>query len=414
MSLPGWAAPLAHRPLRRFLLGNLASATGTWSYNVVAVIVIYDRTGSASLVALVTAVQYGASLLLAPVSGALADRVDRRRLITITQAASAAMAATLTVAWWAGADSILVLVAASAGLGIAHAFGHPSMQAIVPALAPPDQVRQSLTLMGVSFNAARALGPAVGVGLLAGPGPTAAFAVNTATFVVFAIAVRGTRGAGAATPVAPPPPDAPDADTSVGAGLTLVRRSRDLQIVLLGVFGAVFLSEPAATLVAPLAEELGGGDGLVGALASGFGVGATVLGITLGWLTRTRPPAAAAGWSTIIGAGGLAVVASGLGPVPAVMGMAVAGAGFLSASSNLTTALHSQIDDAVRGRIMAIWSVVFLGSRPVTSLALGSTSDLFGPRVALALPVVVGALIGARLVMSTFASSASSVERSAA
>lgn len=404
MHLPSWAVPLRHRRLRRFLVGNAISATGTWAFNVVAIIIVYERTGSASLVALITVVQHGASLVLAPVSGSLADRFDRRGLIFVTQSVSTVIAALFAIAWAGGVDSTAVLIAATAGLGICHALGHPAMQAIVPSLAPEPEVRTSLILLGVSFNGARAVGPALGVALYAMTGPNGAFLANTLSFAVFVVAMRASRfGLEDSAPGArrsEPASTEAEPHGSIGAGFSLVARRPDLQLVLVGVFGAVFLSEPAVTLIAPISSELGGGEGLIGALASAFGVGATVFGITLGWLTRSKVAASAAGWSTVVGAGGLAMMALAPHPIMAVIGMGVCGAGFLAASSNLTSVLHALVDDAVRGRVMAIWSVVFLGSRPVTSMVLGATSDLVGPRVALALPIAIGVLVGLKLALT--------------
>jgi MFS family permease len=166
------------------------------------------------------------------------------------------------------------------------------------------------------------------------------------------------------------------------AGLRRVIADRRA-VVLLGTMVAIgFATDPINTLTPPMAREVGGADGLVGLMVSAFGAGAVVAAFSVKRIRERigRERAAAAG----MGALAAAIAAFGLSQVPAyaVGTLAIAGAGFIVAITSVTTQLQDRVPDQMRGRVMALWGVAFLGTRPFSAAIDGGIADLSSPRVA--------------------------------
>ncbi len=372
-----------------YFVGNLVSNCGTWLQNVAAAIVVYRLTESNTLVGAVSMLQFAASLLLAPWAGALSDRMDRRMLLVWGQVISIVGAAGL--AGWTAAVGVEGLpgpwpiFASAALIGIGWAISVPTMQALVPALVNEADLDQAIALNSVTFNVARAVGPALGAIALVTLGAAATFGLNAATYGVLIVALLVIRPR-------PIPRSSRSGDGSVREGLRYVRGEPVLVLLLVGVAALGFGTDPINTLTPAMADELGGGDGLVGWLVSAFGAGAAVTAFGVGPV-RQRVEL------RTLGIGGLLVLAAGLflfalSPLVAVAlpALALAGIGFLLALMGLTTELQRRVPEALLGRVMALWTVAFLGSRPVAALADGAVGDVFGPRVGV---VVAGCVTAA-------------------
>ena len=374
-------ALLADRTFGPYFAGNLASNIGTWFQQITAAVVVFDVTGSTFMVGLVGVAQFLPSLLLAPWTGAAADRFDRRRLLIVAQSIAAAAASALAVTTIAfGVDRFPVawpVLVTALVVGLAHAVSTPAQQALVTALVPVVDLDQAVALNSVTFHLARAVGPAVGAFVLVAWGPGPAFAVNAVSYAALVTGLVVIR---------PRPIDiAPR--TSVWVGFRRLRTDPILAMLLVGLTALGFGADPMITLSPALAEKLKDAtfpnpDALVGILISAFGTGAVV-----GTLVVTR---ARMRWGHIrVATGGLALVSAGLamlglarGGWTALTGMAIAGAGYLFGVTSLTTAMHLRVPEGMRGRIMALWGVAFLGSRPVAALVDGSIADLASPEVA--------------------------------
>lgn len=365
---------------------------GQWFHNLTAATVVFALTGSSFLVGLVAVAQFGATLLLSPWAGALSDRVDRRRLLLGGQAVAFASATVLAA--WVGAVGVEGLpgpwpvLGATLGMGLGYAFSIPAMQALVPALVPTADLERAVALNSVTFNLARALGPALAGLVLVAAGPAVAFAVNAASYVPLLVVLVIIRPR--------PLQRRLGADTSIGAGLRYVRTHGDLALLLIAVAGLGFTADPVNTLTPGMAAELGGGAGLVSAFVAAFGTGAAVMAL---FGSRLRDALGLVRGA----AAGLVVLSSGmlafaLAPVAgaAVAALFVAGAGFLTATTSLTTLLQQRVPEDLRGRIMALWGVAFLGSRPVAAALDGTVADLAGVRIGVAV-VAVCALAAAWL-----------------
>lgn len=371
-----------------FFVGQLLATAGVWVHNIAAAIVVYELTRSAALVGAVSIAQFGPQLLLASWSGAMADRGDRRRQVVwgrlVTVLGSGGLALWIATIGLDGVPGALAVVAAALVVGIGFALGGPAMQALIPSLVRPSELASGVTLSAAPFTLARAGGPAIGALIVTTAGPAAAFAVAAASNLAFAVLVMVLA--------IPNVERSPASDGSVRAGFRHIRGDGAVLALLLGACTVGIGADPVITLSPPIADALGGGSRLVGWLASAFGIGAVLAFPLLGWLRRR------AGLPRMA-SGGLLVMAAGLGllalaPVAwlALGAMGIAGVGITLAVTSLSTQLQQRSPEHLRGRIMAVWLIAFLGSRPLAAGVNGGIADVVSP--AAALTVVVAVLVG--------------------
>jgi MFS family permease len=358
-----------------YFFGNLASNIGTWFQQITAAIVVFDLTGSTFMVGMVGVSQFLPSLLLAPWTGTAADRYDRRRLLLGAQAVAGMAAGSLAVVTavvgldrFPGAWPVL----ATAGLvGLMNAISTPAQNALVHALVPGPDLDQAIALNSVTFNLARAVGPALGAAVLVSWGAAVAFGVNAFSYAALVAGLAVIR-----IPPLPRPPR-----SSVWGGFRRLRDDPVLAMLLVGLAALGFGADPLITLTPALADELAGAsstnpDALVGILISFFGLGAVLGTAVVGRIRRRwrQVPVAVTGLGLL--AGGLVTLA--LAPVTgvALAGMVVMGLGYLLAITTLTSAMHARVTEDLRGRVMALWGVAFLGTRPLAAFMNGAVADL--------------------------------------
>lgn len=372
-----------------YFLGKLASQSGMWIHNIVAAILVYEVTGSATFVGLVSAAQFGGTLVLSPWAGVVGDRVDRRRLLLTTNV-SAAVVLTGLVIWSgtvgvAGLGGVFAIVGASFLLGIGSALSGPALQALVPALVPDEDLGPAIALSSVTASVARAVGPLAGTSLLLVHGATAAFSVTAVSYGLYAVILYQLR------PLRTQ--ERSNARIGMRQGLEYVRGSPGLVFQLAAIAVLGYLSDPVITLAPPMAAQLGGGETLVGSITSAFGIAAVVTVLAVGFLQQRMEPQALTVLGLALLAGGMAVFATGTIPATALAGVAVAGAGFLLANTALTTSIQLGVLDSFRGRVMALWGMAFLGSRPLAAMLNGGLSDATSPRTPIAAASVVAAAL---------------------
>ncbi|MGV0741079.1 MFS transporter [Mycolicibacterium sp. XJ870] len=360
--------------------GKMFSVVAVWTHGIVAAIVIYDATRSAVMVGLVGVAQFLPQLILSPTSGKWADvgnparQILLGRVMCVLGSGSTAVWLGLAPDLQGNAAAVPILVG-SALVGFGFVIGGPAMQSIVPSLIRDGELATAMALNSIPMTIGRILGPAIGAYLAAHLGAASGFAISACLHLVFAafllLVTFPTR-----------PALSPDGDYRVRAALRYVWRDRPLLLALLAVTTVGFASDPSITLTPSMAEDLGGGTHLVGALSAAFGVGAAVgmavLAILGGRLASARVSSIGL-WLLVAGCGLLA-----LSTVTAVAlaGFAIAGLGFGWAMTGLSTVVQERAPDELRGRIMALWLVGFLGSRPFAAALLGGAADLFNVRVA--------------------------------
>lgn len=371
------------RPFGPYILGSALSSIGTWFQNIAAGLLVYELTGSTLLVGTVNFALFIGTVLLAPWAGSAADRYDRRRLVMLTQLVAGLVSAALTVATLLGMVSAPMVVGASLLLGLSLAFMVPALQALVPLLVADEDLDLAISLNSVSFNLARAVGPVLGALVAQGAGYGAAFALNSASFVVFAVALVFVR---------------PRRQRSV-KGLRpkllettrLVAGSPTWTALLVATCVISISTDPINTLTPELALDVFGGRRIdAGLLVGAFGAGATFTAFTLTPWVRRRRHALIGGMLVQ----GISMIGVGLAPSlsVAMAFLALSGAGFIAGITRATVRLQLEVPDAQRGRVMALWSLAFVGTRPFAALVSGVVAELLGARVAavvMALPVLL-------------------------
>ena len=389
-------------PVGALSAGKVFSTLAVWTTNVAGAILVFELTASALIVGLVTVAQFTPQIALVPLSGARADRGDRFLQVMLGTAVTALGSVLLTV-WaltvgYSEPRDAYVMIAAAALVGTGFAIAGPAHSALLPSLVRRSELADALALSSLPIIVARSIGPAIGAGLYLTYGAVGTFgfaAVLHLGFIGLLIDLRrrvvtAARSEGAVR------------DSRIRAGIAYLRRSPRtvLQILGVGVIGVG--TDPIVTLTPSLADELGMPSGFVGTLASSFGLGAA-LGFVV--LSRARLRFGIHRLGAIgLALMGLGTLVSGLAPGPAVAvtGAVIAGSGMTFALNSFTTLVQQDVPDALRGRVMALWSLAFLGSRPVTAFVSGSATDLLGVRVSLvasALIILIGAWLtrGARM-----------------
>jgi predicted MFS family arabinose efflux permease len=377
---------LTDRVFGPFFVGKLLSTAGIWIHNIVAAILAFQLTRSAFVVGLVSVAQFLPQLLFAPLSGAVADRGDRRKQLVlgrlIAAAGSGGLALWIALAGVEGLPGAAPVVGAALVVGIGFVVGGPAMHALLPTLVRPGELAAAIALNSVPFTVARAGGPALGALVAASAGPELAFAIAAAANLLFAGVLVGL-------PIGGKPATSADADRSVRAGLRYLRTDPTLVWLLAGVGAIGIGADPAITLTPPLSDGFGRGAELVGIFASSFGVGAGAAFLVLAPLRRTLG-------LPRLGTLGLALLATGMlaltvTPVPAaaIVAFGVGGAGMTLSLTSLSTQMQERLPDVLRGRVMALWSVAFLGSRPFAAAVNGAVADAVSVEAALLTVVTV-------------------------
>jgi MFS family permease len=369
---------------RRYFAGQLISLSGTWMQTVAAVWLILSLTGSGIAVGLTTALQFLPMLLFGAWGGLLADRISKRRLLIVTQALMAIPAVALFAVTATGIVVPWMVFLAVFAMGTVNAVDNPTRQSFVIEMVGPDRVVNAVSLNSVIVQAARIVGPAIAGLLIAGFGVVLCFALNALTFVAMIFALWGMDPGGLqATPLARREPGA------IRAGLRYVAATPELAVplalmALVGTLGFNF------QVVLPLLAKFSfdGGATTYGALVSAMAVGSIAGALVNGAHGRTGPRLIAAGALAF----GILALLCGAMPtlaleIPVLAGL---GAAAVTFAATINSTLQLAVSPEMRGRVMALYSVVFLGSTPIGAPLVGWLSEAYDPRVALLLAGVTG------------------------
>jgi MFS family permease len=366
-----------------YFLGNAFSASGTWFQNLAAALLVFRLTHSPFLLGVLNFSQFIPVLLLAPWAGAAADRYDRKHLLLVAQTTAIALSAALGALAFAGLASASVVIVFALALGVVSAFSAPAQQALVGSLVAPEDLGSAIALNSMTFNLARAAGPALAAATVAAFGIPVAFLVNAGSYLVFVCALL----------VVHPRPQRRHPHARLRESLALLRRQPRLVWLLFVVLAAGFGSDPVNTEAPAFANEFGQRDTFAGLIIGAFGAGA--VGAALLTAGHEGSPRRTVVNLALLAAGITAFCAAPTLTV-AVPFLIVAGFGYLASNTRATTQLQLEVDESQRGRIMALWSIAFLGLRPLASLADGALAGAFGVRVAgivVALPALVAAVL---------------------
>lgn len=366
-------APLRIGVFRGLFLAALTSNIGTWMQTVGAQWFLVERKASPTVVALVQTASLTPTLLLALFAGALADRVDRRRLLIVVQAYAAVATAVLTALAVAGLlDSVSLLVLLFA-IGCAAALTTPAWQAIQPELVPREQLNSAASLGGVAVDAARAVGPPIAGLLVAWAGAEWVFAINAVSFIAVIVALLAWKR----TPSLPVAEREP-LGQSIVAGIRYISRSAGMRRIL--VHAALF-AFPASALWALLPVVASQQFHLraigYGTVLGTVGVGAVIGVFVMKWLNATMSANALLAVASLVAAAGL--LAAAYFPLGvAVVLLLLAGVAWIATLTTLTVAAQTALPESLRARGLAMYLVVLIGSQALGSLVWGVVASQFG------------------------------------
>jgi MFS family permease len=394
---PTFHALRHYRAYRMFWLGMLVSNVGTWMQRVAQDwLVLVTLGGGPAALGITTGLQFLPFLVVAPFGGALADRLPKRRLLMFTNGFMGLVALILGVLVVTNTAQVWHVYVLAFLLGAGGALDNPARNTFVAELVEPDDVPNAVGLNGASFHSARLVGPAVAGLLIAALGPGPVFLVNALTFAVPIALLLLIRGDGADTSE-----PAARSDRRLRAGVRYVIARPDLVMVLaimffVGTFGMNF--QMTMALMATGAFDQGPRE--FGLLGSILAVGSLV-GSLLAARRRTPRRQLIAGAAVVFG---LLEMLAAMSPTYWVFAVSLFPLG-VTALTVITTAnayVQTSVDAEMRGRVTALYLMVFLGGTPAGAPVIGWLAELLGPRWSL----LGGGLLtaaGALLVAAAFA-----------
>ncbi len=388
---------LRHPNYRLFFAGQLLSLVGTWMQNVAQLWLVYRLTGSGMDLGLAGFMNHFPVVLLAPWGGMLADRCDRRRLLLCTQAVALVQAALLAYLTLSGHVQVWHVYLLAGVLGLSQGVDIPARQSFIIELVGREDLPNAIALNSSMFNAARLLGPVAAGVLVAVAGEGVCFLANSVSFLCVMAALLAMR-----LPARPRPASGERALRAIAEGFAYAWRAPHIRWLLCMVALGSLMGVPYAVLLPIIADRmLGAGPQGLGLLAGSAGLGAVCGALALAVRSGARGLgawiAAAAG---VFGAGLLCLAASTALPW-AMASLVMVGLGMVVQMAGANTLLQVLSGDHMRGRVMALFSMMYMGMVPLGSLLAGWLCDRVGPALTVgmggALCVAGGAVFGASL-----------------
>jgi MFS family permease len=366
---------LRHRNYRLFVSGQTVSLVGTWITRVATSWLVYRLTGSELLLGVVGFCGQIPTLLIAPFAGVLVDRWDRRRLLVVTQVLSMLQSGVLGVLTLEGLITVRWLLVLQVVQGVINAFDTPARQAfVVEMVEDRADLPNAIAMNSSMVNGSRIIGPSIGGLLIAAFGEGWCFLVDALSyvFVVASLVMMRLPRAGAARVEA-------HVLDELRAGFQYVSGSAPIRTALVVLSIVSAMAMPYSVLMpAYVANVLGGGPNTLGLLMTASGVGALAGALYL------------AGRTTVVGLGrvvtyatlafGAAMIAFAFARTEwmALLVLPIVGGAFMVQMAATNTVLQTLVEDRLRGRVMAFYTMAFFGTAPIGSLLAGVAADRFG------------------------------------
>ena len=364
---------------RLYFFGQLVSATGTWMQAIGQMWLVLRLTGSGTALGITTALQFAPMLLAGAWGGVVADRVDKRRLLITTQMLAGALAVIMGALIASDAVELWMIYTLALALGCVNALDNPARRAFVIEMVGPEYLSNAVSLSSALFTAARVVGPAIAGILIGTVGTSWCFFVNALSYGAAVAAFAAMRRGELLTsePV-------PRTKGQLRAGLRYAWSTPELRtpLVMTAVIGTLaFNSQVVLALLAR--ETFGGGAATYGQLYAVLSVGA----VTGALVTAHRRAASRRFLLAAAGAYGFLLCLAALAPtlpleLLVLVPTGAAGVAFVAMANGL---LQAHTIPAMRGRVMALFSVAFLGTTPIGGPIVGYVSETLGPRAGLAL-----------------------------
>jgi MFS family permease len=395
----GFAA-MRHRNYRIYWFGQIGSLVGAWMQSVAQPWLVLELGGSPLQLGLVLAFMFAPSMFLAPIGGVLADRVDKRRTLMVLNAIAMVQSATLFGLAATGLVEIWHIYVLALAAGFVNAAEMPVRQAFAAELVPADDLANAIALNSTSFNLSRVIGPAIAGVTIASFGVAINFGINTVSYLSVLIGLWTLESSTLRR--TPRPARFPSVRASLSEGVRYAIATPTVlwPLVLLG--GMAGLAMNFQTLLPIFTRDtLEMSSGGYGALFAALGAGSLLGSLILAFATSQRPMR-----GYILGGGavflalelGLGFVRSPLLAFPLVIGIGLAS---MLMVNTINVTIQNSVPDALRGRVMSLYVMVFAGTAPIGGLFAGALAQAFGAPVAISagagLAVAVLAIVAWRL-----------------
>lgn len=366
---------LRHRNFRLFFSGQLVSLVGTWMQSVAQSWLVYRLTGSLVLLGLVGFCGQIPVFVLAPVGGVVADRVRRHRVLLATQTTMMGLAFILAALTLTGTVRVAHVLVLASCLGIANAFDIPARQSFVPQMVGRDDLSNAIALNSSMVTGARILGPTLAGVTVAAVGEGWCFFANGVSFLAVIAGLLLMRDLPAA-----PAPHTVSPLAHIAEGFRYVGRTSPVRGLLLLLGLVSLMGVPYSTLMPAIADRvLGRGADGVGILLSGAGVGALLGALTLASRKGVMGLERWVGGCAVLF--GVSLVGFSLSRTfwLSFALLVPTGYGFMVQLASTNTLLQSMSPDAMRGRVMSVFAMLFMGTAPLGALLAGSLAARIGP-----------------------------------
>ena len=378
-------AAFRYRDFRILWMGSCTSSIGTWMQNVAENWLVLSLTGSAFYLGLDAFLQQLPIVLFTLIGGVLADRLDRRRTLLVSQYIQMSCAFTLAALVFSGLHHVWPILVLSFITGSAQAFGGPASQALVPTLVEKNDLPNAIALNSIQFNLARVIGPLLAGGALAMFGMTSCFSLNGLSFLVVIVALMSLH-------VKHTPPVAPRRiHEELLGGLSYVQRQGSLLALTILAFTTTFLAFSVLTFLPLFAKQVFHQDvGEYTRLLAFSGSGSVVGAIVVAWLGKYKRMGRT---SLIVQAlCGLLIAGFAISKVLWLSDILLffIGAALIIVFATVTSLVQLVVPDELRGRVMSIYMMAFRGGMPLGSLVSGYFASKFGAPIVL---VVNGILL---------------------
>ena len=395
----GAFSPFGHSAFALLWTATLVSNTGTWMHEVGAGWLMTTLNPSPTVVTLVQAATTLPVFLFALLAGALADRLDKRRMLIVINTILAGIVSLLALLVWQEKMTPLMLILFTLAIGTGAAFMAPAWQAVVPQLVPRESLKPAIALNSMGINISRAIGPALAGLLIASAGLAAPFALNAISYLVILLALTLWK-----PPARPVARHHPPLVAEMTTGLRHVRHNAAMRATLVRAF-AFFLFASAYWALLPLIARNapGGGSALYGTLMASLGAGAVLGALLLPRLGKRFSSNDVARFGAIGTAAALGLLAFAQGSAPLVAAALVGGMSWIAVLTSFNVSAQTALPDWVRARGLAVFLMVFFGAMALGSLLwgqvagqIGLTFTLMGAAIALllTLPLTARFVIG--------------------
>ena len=365
---------LRQRNYRLFFFGQLVSVAGTWMQTVAQSFVVLDLTHSGTQLGLTSAARFLPMFVFGPLGGVFADRMDRRRVLYVTQTLSGLLAGVFAVTVGTHSIRLWIVYLLALALGFVNVFDNPARQSFISEMVSTGDLPNAVTLNSVAANMARVLGAALGGVIAAAIGLALCFTINALSFGAVLVSLAAMRSSELF-----PAERVSRQKKQVRQGLRYVRNTPELLIPLLMIAVVGTLAwEFQVSLPLMASKVFHGGAASYGVMASVMGGGAVVGGLISAARARPRARAlclAAIGW-------GIAILAAAAAPTLALelAALVFVGYGSITFNSLAKTTLQLAAKPEMRGRVMALWALAWLGSTPIGGPIVGWVGQAVGAR----------------------------------